>query len=63
MIFKQQHQTGQEENIETLEYWTWALTMIIMLENMFNVQQDQASLPDPGRGILKNKINKTYLSS
>jgi hypothetical protein len=44
MIFKQQNRTGQEENIETTEYWTWALTMIIMLENMFNVQQVQVSL-------------------
>ena len=63
MTFKQQNQTEQEENIETIEYWTWTLTMIIMLENIFNVQQVQASLPDPGVGILKNKINKTYLSS
>jgi len=40
-----------------------ALTIIIMLENMFNVQQVQVSLPDPGIGILKDKINKTYISS
>jgi hypothetical protein len=33
--------------------------MIIMLENMFNVQQVQASLSDPGIGILKNEINST----
>jgi len=39
--------------------------MIIMLlvENMFNVQQVQVSLPDPGIGTLKDKINKTYISS
>jgi len=30
-----------------------------MLENMFNIQQVQASLSDPGIGILKNEINKT----
>jgi len=59
MIFKQQNQTGQEENIEKIEYWTWTLTIIIMLENMFNIQQVQASLSDPGIGILKNEINKT----
>jgi hypothetical protein len=62
MIFKQQNQTGQKENIETIEYWTWTLRVIIMPENMFNVQQVQVSLPDPGIDIL-NKINKTYISS
>ena len=56
MTFKQQNQTEQEENIETIEYWTWTLTMIIMLENIFNVQQVQASLPDPGVGILTHSL-------
>ena len=45
MIFKQQNQTGQEENIESIEYWTSTLSMIIMLENVFNVLQVQVSLP------------------
>jgi hypothetical protein len=62
MIFKQQNQTGQKKNIETIEYWAWTLRENIMPENMFNVQQVQVSLPDPGIDYL-NKINKTYISS
>jgi hypothetical protein len=62
MIFNQQNQTGQKENIEIIEYWAWNLRVNIMPENMFNVQEVQVSLPDTGIDVL-NKINKTYISS